>query len=517
MKLDKFNRTYKEKDAPKSVVYSYSILSGFRDALMQFIALFLLLYVQFASPLINESLSNYEIMYLIITLGIALIKVIAGLATVFISYFINKAHTRFGKFRPFIIVGSVLTTIFYFLMFSNLGSGYLYVALFLIFVLIHEVTYTINDNAWWSYVPTLSEDDAIRGKILSIMNTSIAIGTYVVAAISPLVTAGDAKKNLTIVAIVLGVLYLLSQLIFALFFMKEKEGINKNNFIDRNGVSIDKGIRGVFAILFKDKQVLIAMISFFLMFCAQMTLMGNSANYFYYTYGYGEFGSIPLNNAMLSGGAMSFLFTICYGVGYTISMITFPLLQKKFTRKKLLIASLIVLTLGYLYLFFFGLSIGFEISLFIVSLITFYFQGVYYLIFTLNCTNSIEYHKAKFHEQNESGISSFKSLGVKSANAVQTILLYLFLFISNLLPLNSEIASFEAQYNLGQIDLAYKENSIRDAILNFANIDTSLIIYRVGITILPLICLLVGGLLTLFKFKCLDEKYYQEILKEINE
>ena len=180
-------------------------------------------------------------------------------------------------------------------------------------------------------------------------------------------------------------------------------------------------------------------------------------------------------------------------------------------------ASLIVLTLGYLYLFFFGLSIGFEISLFIVSLITFYFQGVYYLIFTLNCTNSIEYHKAKFHEQNESGISSFKSLGVKSANAVQTILLYLFLFISNLLPLNSEIASFEAQYNLGQIDLAFKENSIRDAILNFANIDTSLIIYRVGITILPLICLLVGGLLTLFKFKCLDEKYYQEILKEINE
>lgn len=517
MKLDKLNRTYKEKDAPKSVVYSYSILSGFRDALMQFIALFLLLYVQFASPLINESLSNYEMMYLIITLGVALIKVIAGFTTVFISYFINKAHTIFGKYRPFIIGGSVLTTIFYFLMFSNIGSGYTYVTLFLIFVLIHEVTYAINDNAWWSYLPTLSDNDAKRVKILSIMNSSIAIGTYVVAAISPLVTAGDAKNNLTILAIVLGIVYLLSQLVFSLFFMKEKEGINKNNFIDRNGVSIDKGIKGVFAILFKDKQVLIAMVSFFLMFCAQMTLMGNSVNYFYYTYGYGEFSSVPLNGALFSGGAMSFLFTICYGVGYTFSMFTFPLLQKKINRKKLLIISLIVLSLGYLYLFFFGLNIGFEISLFIVSLITFYFQGVYYLIFTLNCTNSIEYHRAKFHEQNESGISSFKTLGVKSANAVQTIFLYLFLFISNLLPLNGQIASYEAQYNLGQIDLSFKENSIRDAILSFQNIDTCLIIYRSGFTILPLIFLLIGGLLTLLKFKCLDEKYYQEILKEIND
>ena len=67
-KIDFLSRTYTGELAPKSTRYYYSFVSTFRDALLQFVSLFLLLFVQFASPLGNESLENYQNMYLIITL-----------------------------------------------------------------------------------------------------------------------------------------------------------------------------------------------------------------------------------------------------------------------------------------------------------------------------------------------------------------------------------------------------------------------------------------------------------------
>ncbi len=500
-------RTFNGDLAPKSTRFAYSFVSTFRDALLQFVSLFLLLYVQFASPLGKENVTTYETMYLIITIGIALIKVISGLLAPFTSFLIEKSNFKIGKYRPFILFGAIITSVFYFLMFFTPGDGYLYVALFLLFVLFQEITYQLNDVAFWGYLPSLARDEVKRAKVLSLMNFFIAIGTYTVCAISPLLTTGDAKNNLTIVAIFVGVLYLISQIVFSLFFMKEKEGS-----ID---VKSDFKLKDSYIPLFKDKQILLVMVAFLLQFAAQFSIIGNSANYFYYNYGYGSFSSTPLEGALLSGGVMSFIFSLVYGVGFTLAMVLYPFIAKKINKKGMLIISSIVLIIGYLYMFFFGLNKGFEISLFIVGLFTFFFQGIVYIIFTMNCTNIVEYHEYYYKKRIASSVASFKFLSVKFANGIQTILLYIFLLFSSLFGLNNSISNTEALYNTHQIDEATKNQMILENILSTPNLSTSLIIYRSGFILIPLLFLITSIVLTLKFVKILDEKTYENIKNEL--
>ena len=279
MEKYKIFRTFKGDLAPKSTIFGFSFVSTFRDALLQFVSLFLLLYVQFASPLGQEDVSTYENMYLIITIGVALIKIISGLLAPLTSFLIEKSHFKMGKYRPFLLFGAIITSIFYFLMFFTPFSGYLYVALFLLFVLLQELTYQLNDIAFWGFLPSLASDEVKRAKILSLLNFFIAIGTYTVCAISPLLTTGDAKRNLTIVAVIVGLLYLITQIVFSLFFMKEKE--------ESTSSKDDFKLKDSYIPLFKDKQILLVIVAFLLQFAAQFTIIGNSANYFYYNYGYG--------------------------------------------------------------------------------------------------------------------------------------------------------------------------------------------------------------------------------------
>lgn len=507
MEKYKIFRTFKGDLAPKSTIFGFSFVSTFRDALLQFVSLFLLLYVQFASPLGQEDVSTYENMYLIITIGVALIKIISGLLAPLTSFLIEKSHFKMGKYRPFLLFGAIITSIFYFLMFFTPFNGYLYVALFLLFVLLQELTYQLNDIAFWGFLPSLASDEIKRAKILSLLNFFIAIGTYTVCAISPLLTTGDAKRNLTIVAVIVGLLYLITQIVFSLFFMKEKE--------ESTSSKDDFKLKDSYIPLFKDKQILLVIVAFLLQFAAQFTIIGNSANYFYYNYGYGSFSSTPLEGALLSGGVMSFIFSLVYGVGFILAMVLYPVMARKLSKKKMLIVALICLTIGYLYMFFFGFNKGFEISLFVVGLFTFFFQGLVYLIFTINCTNIVEYHQYYYKKRIASSVASYKFLSVKFANGLQTILLYIFLLVSSLFGLNSSISNIEALFNTHQIDEITKNEMILENILSTTNLSTSLIIYRVGFVLIPLLLLIIGIVITIKFVKILDENTYENIKNEL--
>ena len=179
------------------------------------------------------------------------------------------------------------------------------------------------------------------------------------------------------------------------------------------------------------------------------------------------------------------------------------------------IIALICLTIGYLYMFFFGFNKGFEISLFVVGLFTFFFQGLVYLIFTINCTNIVEYHQYYYKKRIASSVASYKFLSVKFANGLQTILLYIFLLVSSLFGLNSSISNIEALFNTHQIDEITKNEMILENILSTTNLSTSLIIYRVGFVLIPLLLLIIGIVITIKFVKILDENTYENIKNEL--
>ena len=80
--------------------------------------------------------------------------------------FIDNTNSRFGKFKPWIAVGAVLTGIFTVLLYTDFGlRGTAYVVMFTIVYLCWDVSFTANDIGYWSMLPSLSIDQKEREKI----------------------------------------------------------------------------------------------------------------------------------------------------------------------------------------------------------------------------------------------------------------------------------------------------------------------------------------------------------------
>ena len=71
----------------------------------------------------------------------------------------DNAHNRFGKFRTWLLVGTLLNAVVFFAMFNTFGlhgkALYIYVS---IAYILYGMTYTIMDVPYWSWLPNLTND-----------------------------------------------------------------------------------------------------------------------------------------------------------------------------------------------------------------------------------------------------------------------------------------------------------------------------------------------------------------------
>lgn len=507
------NHTY-QNEPPKSTVVLYEVSGFFYEAFFEFITLFVMLYVQLASP-IRETLDPnlYSFMLMFITFGLVIIRIGVAFFYTLVGHLLESRHYPFGRYRTFILFGSFTCAFFFILLFfvAPLFSGWMYVAFFLLFYTLMEGCYAINDVAFWSFMNTLTSDEKKRSIISCVLNSISVLGAYLIASISPAITAGDSSKNMSILAAVLVSLYLLSQLTFGIF-MKEREE-TKDFLSDQKETTLLEPMK----ILFSDKQIFIVIFAFFLLFLAQDCLIGNSTNYFYYEYGYGSFADSGFNQNGNSGGYVSFFFTLAFGIGNMVSYFLYPLLSRKLNKKQILSIFLPIVVLLYLFLFFYAFRRGNEILLYITSFLLSISHGILYTPLFLNCFDSSEYYEYIHGKKRNSSIQSLRTFTVIAANAVQTGLLYFFLFISGLLPVNSAIAELEAMKASGtsftQLEFITAVNN-QISSLSSTNSNT---IYLSGLTLLPMMLTIVSVLLTLFLVKVNDESYYVQIVLALEE
>jgi lactose/raffinose/galactose permease len=510
MKLPFADRTFKGAEPPRSTVVAYEVTSLFRDSLFEFFSLFMLLYVQLASPIAGTSPESYIPMFFTISMVLIGSRILAAFCWTFASHFLEVGHFRYGRYRTFIFLGCILTLILFLLMFfvSPLASGWGYVALFLVFYTLMDCSYSIQDIAYWSFINTLTDDERKKGRIGSLMNFFVAIGTYTVASIAPAVTAGDPKKNLTILAMTLLAMDFIAQMVLVCVMKERYEPEDLRKVKGKS--SIFDGIR----ILFKDRQIRLVAVANFLFFLAQDVLIGNSATYFYYEYGYGSFGDSGYGKALFAGGEASFIFTICFGVGIALSQFLYPFIAKKFNKKQIMLISAGVLTVTYLFLFFYGFLAGNEYSLYAMAFILAFFHGLVYLAISMNCFDCSEYYEWKYHENKNAPVQSLKAFSVILANGVQTGIFYLFLAVSGLVSTNSSVAELEARKASGE-SFADFVSTVNQTIHSQSGIVNSLLVYRSGITLFPLIVSLLAIFISVFAVQVNDEKKFAAMVKEV--
>ena len=186
--------------------------------------------------------------------------------------------------------------------------------MFCVFYFLWDIVWTINDIAYWSMLPSLTSNEKKRNKITAAMQVCISIGVFAVyGAVPMLVVPGQAALSYSVIAIVVTLLFLASQLAL-LFMCKER---NREE-IDALSINEKVSAKDMLLVFKNNDQFRISIISILINYLGGGVLVGFAMYYFYLMYGYGPD----------KGGNIQFLFTVMYAVGTLVAQLLFPLFQE---------------------------------------------------------------------------------------------------------------------------------------------------------------------------------------------
>ncbi len=383
---------------------------------------------------------------------------------------VDNTHTKWGKFKPWIVPGILLSGLFTILLFTDFGlTGAPYVICFAIFYLLWGISYTMHDISYWSMLPSLSKDQKEREKIGSIARICANVGLFlVVCLIVPVTEAlgeklGSLQKGYWVLAIILVTLMIVFQC-FTLFGVKEPEE-SINRVVERT--SLKEMVR----VIFKNDQLLVAAISMSLFMIGYMTTTSFGLYYFKYAYGDENMYSV---------------FAVILGVSQIVALSVFPIFSKRFSRRKLYSVSTILVVAGYLIFFFAPTNTMLFIG--IAGVLIFVGEAFIQLIMLMFLTDTVEYGEWKFHKRNDSITLSLQPFINKMGGAVANGIVGAIVIVSGM-----KTAESAADMTTG-----------------------GLLILKAAMLIFPLLCILIGFFIYKAKY-ILSEEMYGKIVTELAE
>lgn len=178
---------------------SYSFCTFGHDIFNQVLSTYFMVFV--TSNLFVTKDANYNKEMIGIMTTIILVLRIAELTIdPFIGNAIDKTKTRFGKFKPWVVIGTVISGLAMILLFTDMGGTInkpmLYLALFAAAYLIMDVFFSFKDIAIWSMLPALSFDSREREKTATYARIGSVVGAQLVTVtVVPIVTFFSINKN----------------------------------------------------------------------------------------------------------------------------------------------------------------------------------------------------------------------------------------------------------------------------------------------------------------------------------
>ena len=501
----KINSTFTGDIVPRKTKWIYSATALGRDAAYTLISLFLITYIQFAAPIgyVNgvRDPGLYATQFGVISLIVIIARIWDGLNDPIMGFIIERCHFKMGKYKPWILIGAITNTAVMLVLFLARPEGWAYVVLFGVFYFLWDITYTMNDIGYWSMLPALTSDEKQRNEITTIMSIFISFGAFAVGGIVPMVVGGNAVENYGIIAIVVSVVFLASQLILV-FFAKESA---RN--LEQEKISQKTKFGDMFRLLKTNDQLRWIVIVILIYYIASNILNGLGLNYFYLTFNYDV------------GGSVQFLFTIMYAGGTILAQFLFPVLIKFLKRNTLLFISFLMMALGHVVFFFIGAPLNgvepigktYPILLYLLGIVIFAGQGIFYLILLIMMENTIEYNEWKTGERKEAVAFSLRPLTAKLASSAQQGIVYLTLLVSGALVVTEQISELEVQKGFDP-----ELNIITQANAAIANGQHDMVTLAAVMTLVPFLLYVGAYLITRFLYK-IDEKKYAQIVKEVDE
>jgi len=375
---------------------------------------------------------------------------------------IDNIRSPWGKFKPAILVGGLLSAVFSVLLFAGIGTGWTFVIIFGIAYLLWDITYGINDIGYWTLLPVLSSDQKQREKTGAFARICANIGMYIVMVAWQPVTSGlgDTPQVWFWCAVVIAIVYLLG-LLFPLLGIKEKRlAIEKQE---------STSVRQMLRALLKNDQLMwttLAMGLFMVGYCTTV----NFAVY-YMKYLFGDEGMYVVLVAVV-------------GVAQLGTLSVYPAVARRMNRRQLYTLGTVLVLIGYA-IFFFA-----EISIVLIALgavLVFVGQAFIQTLMLMFLADTVEYGHWKLGKRNESITFSIQPLINKIGGALATGIVSLTLIFSGI------------KVDGGTVDAIGADGKL---------------IVKLAMFAIPLLMIVLGYIVYLKKYK-ISEEYYANILKDL--
>ena len=392
-----------------------------RDMSYQLIASFLLTYIQFGMTL---SIAQFTTISLLIgVLG----RIWDAINDPMMGAIIEGTHMKFGKFRPWILIGALLTGTIIILMFNiqTVFTGWGFVVYMIVMYLLWESAFTMNDIGYWSMLASLSSKKEQRNSATMLTVVFAGIGAFIAQGGISFLYPGNVLQAFRWISIGVAVIFMAMQTVMVVFIRERPRA--------QMEVNEKVSFKQMWDTIRKNDQILWMTLSMLFYNVGSSLLVGLAYNLYYLEIGY-------------DGNAIVFI--AIFGVFNILAQVFYPMLSAKLGRKKLQIISIITACVGYLGIALIGWFsfLPFNlITLSIFGILVFVGQALFYMASIINMTNCVEYNEYKRGERNEAVVSTLRPLMAKFADALKYGIITLVLIVSAVYGLSQNISTVEAQ------------------------------------------------------------------------
>lgn len=330
---------------------------------------------------------------------------------------VAKTRTKWGKFRPWLLIGTILNAVILFIMFSAPpalnGSGL--VAYAAVVYIVWGITYTMMDIPYWSMIPAFTEGGKEREGLTTLARSCAGVGSALITIITMKCVVALGQENYRIgfqrFALIIAVL-------FVVFIAITCINIKEKSTVDVEAPSVGQ----MFRALIQNDQTVIVVIAIVLINCSLYI----TSNLLIYFFQYDVGGQQWVDNYTLFN-------TFGGGIQILSMMIFYPVLRKFINSLQVFYVSFVMAITGYAVLFaLMCLGLTNIFVLFIPAFFVFAAFGMLTVLTTVFLANTVDYGELKNNRRDESVIFSMQTFVVKLASGVAVLIASICLSVSNL-------------------------------------------------------------------------------------
>lgn len=449
--------------------------------------------------LFTRSLTNAQ--FAAVTAIVVGARVFDALNDPIMGNIIERTRTRWGKFKPWLVIGILSTSVVVYLAFNTDLQGWSFVWFFGVIYFMYSITYTMHDISYWGMVPALSTDANARNQFTSRATLFAGIGGTIASVLIPMLTVGDmAIGGSTTIAY--GRIALIICILAPLFLCFTIFGVRENRvYTDAPPISFKKIWRTITG---NDQLLWISLIFLIQQIGNGLIVGGLGSTYIYFDFGY-------------EGGLFS-LFSI---VGMSVTaflMIFYPAISRRIKRKKLMDILAVISVIGYALMLGAGLLLPSTMLKFWIIVIGYalsnFGQYGYYLIMMISIINTVEYNEYRTGERDEAIITSLRPFLTKLASALIVLVTNMSYIIFGVTKYTNSISDLENECARNLITEQEKISAIGNVISGIEPEKTLALL--LCMVIIPCALMLLSYVLYKKHYK-LDEDEYERICTEIAE